>query len=425
MSLHQRRAFLKRALLGGAVLPILPQNLFAQGSSGIKRLLIIYTPDGSRPQNWQPTAGSSGSVSDFALAQMTSPLAAFTSKSVYISGLNMYEGGLTHEGGVRKVLTGNSSNSIDHYLSTLDYFKQTKFSKLNLGIASGYQNGSGYMTFANGQMIAPIDSPVAAYNTLFSNLNVSTTTLSNDPDVSIIDRHLQDIMRLQVQLGSDEKAKLDLHLDSLREVERRFETTTNGVCTLDSAIEPGVNAIGEGGGYPPAEHKDSNFEAVTDMQMKIIRNAFACDLTRIATLQFSHPVSPNNFKAINGIASNTHDASHFGSSTTAINNFIAIKQWYTQKIASMLAMLDESGLLDDTIVLHVSELGDSNAHDHKNMPFALFGGKNLGMTQQAFLQFDNDAHTKMLVSIINALGGNVSTFGYDKHGTGGLSGLFS
>ena len=87
-------------------------------------------------------------------------------------------------------------------------------------------------------------------------------------------------------------------------------------------------------------------------------------------------------------------------------------------------------LLDNTVVLLCSELGDGALHDHISVPFVLAGGKNLGLSTGRSLDYsqkaqgENQPHTKLLVSVANAAGAKVDSFGYTGHGTGGLDGLF-
>jgi len=429
MSLN-RRKFLQKAMTTSALLPLSVSSMYAaESTASKKRLLIVYTPDGCHPSDFHPTGSSE---TNFSLGAMTTPMEAMKKKSIFLEGLNMYSGGLTHEGGIKKIITGVGPDSLDYHLSKLSYFKETAFSRLNLGVSSGYQNGSGYMTFGSNRMLAPIDNPLTVYNSIFPNLNASAggstsvkTTIEN-PDRSILDRHLQDLNALKSSLGSNQKEKLELHLESIREVEKRIvdyvetnEIMTGG-CSIDGSIKPELNTLTGSAGYPAVEQRTENFAKVTSLHMKLIAQAFSCDVTRVATLQWSHPVSPNNFSKINGVSQNTHDASH---SQAGNQNFIKIKQWYLKQYNTMLKMLDERGILDDTIVLLCSELGDGSRHDHKNMPFIISGGANLGLKQGVHLKYRDEAHSKMLVSMANALGSNVNSFGYTGKGSGGLSGF--
>ena len=76
--------------------------------TGPKRVVFFYIPDGCIPSLWHP----SGSEFDFTLSPMTQPLAPVKDHCVFLSGLNMYEGGATHEGGIAKALTGNGPQSL-------------------------------------------------------------------------------------------------------------------------------------------------------------------------------------------------------------------------------------------------------------------------------------------------------------------------
>lgn len=84
---------------------------------------------------------------------------------------------------------------------------------------------------------------------------------------------------------------------------------------------------------------------------------------------------------------------------------------------------DGNSLLHNTLIFLGSELGDSNRHDNKNMPFLLAGNAGGGLTTSRYLSFDNISHAKLLVSIANLMGINIDTFGDTSSGIGGLTGL--
>ena len=90
----------------------------------------------------------------------------------------------------------------------------------------------------------------------------------------------------------------------------------------------------------------------------------------------------------------------------------------------------DSNLLDHTVVYLCSDINDGDLHDHRSMPFVLAGGGKAGLRTGRYLNYtgkgqggQNEAHAKLLVSIANALGVPVDSFGYTAMGTGGLPGL--
>ena len=82
-------------------------------------------------------------------------------------------------------------------------------------------------------------------------------------------------------------------------------------------------------------------------------------------------------------------------------------------------------MLDHTLIVMFSELGDSNLHNHRDMPFVLAGGCCGALSTGRYLDYGGDAHTKLLVGIARAMDVNIDTFGYSGHGAGSLTGLFT
>jgi hypothetical protein len=125
-----------------------------------------------------------------------------------------------------------------------------------------------------------------------------------------------------------------------------------------------------------------------------------------------------------------HDASHMGGAV-----YVQSRQWFMKQVVYLVNKLKsyqemDGTLLDNTVVVLTSELGDGGLHDHISVPFVLIGGKNFGLQTGRSLDFtgqvngENQPHTKLLVSVANAMGAQIDSFGYTGHGTGGLAGLF-
>jgi len=431
MSPIRRRDFIKGAtalvplsMSGFWLRPVLAQT------SGPKRAIFFYIPDGCIPQLWHPT----GTERNFTLPPMTAPLAAVRNDCVFISGLRMYEGGSTHEGGVAKVMTGNNSLSLDVFLAQ-QLAGQTPVSSVFLGVHATHENGNSYFSYLPGSKVrTPEDNPLAAFKSLFGQAAGGGGGGGGaDPRKSVLDNSISELSSLQNRLGAAERAKLDLHLTALREVERRISASaprTGGAVSPASFNREGFTVPDGFNGYPAIYNREENFELVGKLQMDLAVLALANDVTRVVSLQWSHPVSPTRME-FTGSTQRHHDASHYGApdSGTAAN-FVLLQAYYASRLADLINRLrsvpDGNGtLLDNTLIVLFSELGDSNLHDHSNMPFVVAGRAGGAIQTGRYLNLPEEAHSKLLVSIANAMGSNINSFGYTGRGTGGLPGLLS
>lgn len=432
-----RRNFL-RGVAATSLLAPFASELLSKGpgkarAAAPKRAMFVYVPDGCIPALWHATGGEK----DFTLPDMSAPLAPIKDKLVFLSGLTMYAGGATHEGGIAKVLTGVSDVSLDVFLGQ-QLGKDTPHSSLQLGVGANFQNGSGSMSFIGaGQQVKPDDDPLNAFTRVFGGVGGSTDDGSADlikrQKKSVLDAALGDLNSMKLRLGTTERGKLDTHLESLREVERRIMGNAISACDIAAFNAAGYANSGSDS-YPKTFEREDKSQTVSELQMDLATLSLSCGATRVASLMFSHPVSPLHLKET-GVALGNHDASHYGEPNSATaKDFVTLKRWFMDRFVYLIEKLDSTPddtgtLLDNTLVFLCSELGDSNRHDHDNMPFVLAGGAGGALEMGRSLKYDgknagqNEPHTKLLVSIANAMGVDVSTYGYAGHGTGGLSGL--
>lgn len=420
-----RRTFLKSLAVAGATTSLSIGSFVraARAQTAAKRAIFVYIPDGCIPELWHPT----GTESSFTLPSMTEPLAPVQQHCIFLSGLQMYEGGPTHEGGIRKVLTGNAAQSLDDFLAG-QIGGATAFPSIYLGVGANYQNGSGGFSFlSSGSPVSPEDNPINAFERLFGDGTPPAPT--GDPRLPILDSALADLQAMQSRLGATEQQKLERHFDALREVEQRLEAASGATCDASDWNEEGFSVPDGWHGYPPVYNREENFVLVGKLQTDLIVEALACDLTRVASLQWSHPVSPTHLSWA-GATQRHHDASHYGSpGSQSAQDFVVSQQWFTARFAELLQSLDarpdpsgDGTLLDHTRVVLFSELGDSNLHDHRRCPFVLAGASR-DFTTGRLLEFDDEAHTKLLVSVARSMGADIDTYGYSGHGSGGLPGL--
>lgn len=434
---YSRRRFLQLAAASSVLAPFVKTiSLSRAQSAPLTRALFVYVPDGCIPALWHP----SGTENEFSLPEMSEPLAAIQQHLVFIDGLTMYSGGATHEGGMAKLLTATGPQSLDVFLGE-QLPGDSAFRSLQLGVGATFQDGSGSMSYiGSGQPVTPDDDPVNVFSRVFGGApggGASAGGSGGDPQRdlrrSILDNSVSELNALQSQLSNTEREKLDVHIDSIREVEKRLRGDAVAACDLSAYDDRGFKNI-ETDYYPKTYHKEENFRLVGELQMDQAVLALSCGATRVASLQWSHAVSPVHILET-GVGTGNHDASHYGDSGSGMaRDFVTLKRWFMDRFVYLIERLaatpDEGGsLLDNTVVMLCSELGDSNLHDHQRVPFLLAGGAGGALRTGRFLDYrasnngENEAHAKLLVSIAQMMGVDIDTFGYAAHGTGPLPGL--
>jgi len=441
MSLRlSRRHFLKAAGTALAVAPFASllnaRRAHAQGQSPL-RTLVVYIPDGCIPDRWHPT----GSETSFSLPVMSDPMERIKQHCVFVDGLEMFSGDATHEGGIAKLLTGVGAQSIDVFLGQ-QLGSETPHASLHLGVAANFQNGGGSMSFiGEGQEVTPDDDPLNAFDRLFAGAgsgggDEGAAALAKRRRKSVLDTALADVTALQGKLGTLEREKLDVHMDSLRELERRLTSNVASACDAGGFNRQGFATI-ETDYYPKTYEKEENFRLVGDLQMDLAVLALSCNVTRVASIMWSHCVSPTHILET-GVGSGNHDASHYGEPNSSMaSDFTTLKRWFVERFVELIDRLantpDGPGqtLLDNTQVLLCTELGESNLHDIERVPFVLVGGAGGQLRTGRYVDYrgkgkdgGNETHTKLLVSMARAMGVSVDSFGYTGHGTGSLEGLY-
>jgi hypothetical protein len=412
------------ALLAPFIRPI--RKAHAIGSNKTK-VIFMFLPDGCIPAQFHPTSIN-------ALPAMTQPLSAVIDHVTFLRGLEMYSGGATHEGGVAKVLTGVGPDSLDQVLGReLNRADKLPHPSIQLGVGSNFQNGSGSMSFTSGVQVKHDDDPLNAFKRIFGDPTGGGggESAADRRRRTILDIASKDIGRVRTRLSAIEKEKLDLHLESFQEVERR----------LTAPPDPAAGAPPDLGGYtnnpndfyPKTFEKEENFQRVGELQMDIAAHALAARKTRFVSFMWSHPVSPTRIASVSPIIN--HDASHYGSADSIAGQaFIALKRWFMDRMVYLVNKLntlsdpDGGTLLDNTVVMLCSDLGDGNNHDHRFMPMLLLGHAAGQLRGKRVIDYapgsaKNQPHTKLLTSIAQMAGLDINSFGFTGEGTGPLPDL--
>lgn len=445
---YSRRAFLRGAgkvLVGLPVMASLgafPKRARAEEGLYPTRFIVMFSPNGTIKRNWAPTGGET----NFALSRILQPLSSFKDKLLVLEGINMttakYGPGDGHQTGMGHMLTatellegelfeggGGSGRvgwaggiSVDQAIAN-HVGASTRLKSLELGVqVHGATVWSRMSYLGPNQPIPPENDPEKVFERLFSDFDISPADLVKRERrrKSVLDLVMGEYASLKPKLDTFDRQKLEAHLDAIRDVETRLQLEVSGVS--DECIVPGKPTF-------PAHMDPANYEAVGHLHMDMLASALQCDLTRVATLQFSHSVSQHVFTHL-GINQAHHDLSHEGDSNTdAMEKLTVINTWYAEQMAYLCAKLaaipegDET-LLDHTVIVWVNELGKGNSHSRDDMPYVVAGSGSGYFQTGRYLRFlPTTTHNDLLLTFLHAMGVDADRFGDPRFSTGPLPNL--
>ena len=186
---------------------------------------------------------------------------------------------------------------------------------------------------------------------------------------SILDWVAEEVAGLKRQLGAPDRLRVDRYLDSVRELERRIER----IEVRNASGEPR-----ELPGAPPGvpDSFSEHMRLMFDLQLL----ALETDTTRVIAFKTGRDASNRSFPE-SGSDRAFHPASHHGGRENAILEFNKICQYRTGQLAYFLQRLDETmdgdaSLLDRSMIVWGSPMGDANLHNHRRCPLVLLGGAN-------------------------------------------------
>jgi len=437
-----------------------------------RRYLQLFVPHGMSRPHWLPRADRTGGLElDFTEAGNLStmgPLQRFRDQLVVIDGLDMACGYAAnrqgHEQGTAGVFTGTAAASNDGQLAngpSLDLLIYEHLIGQGVSMPAGMQGfgitaGSySFHTQSNGTWQRASD-PRESRNRFALFDGVATDDTPPDPAIArkkarrraAIDYAKERVRRLQGDLGTVEREKLEQHLDALGSVRRRYEDAAPPAA--------GCSLPGEPSPYPTF-YDAAQSELLADVQSTLIAQLFACDLTRVAAWSLGDTFG-NVIPTWLGVDLAGHDILVHGSNVTVdgvlypgpiwdegglTNNcppgttgFLLMQRWYHQLIADLFAkmdaIVDSNGktVLENTTVLALSDFGNPAVHWNTGMPcFVTSGG---AFTGNRFLSVgginvpgpvaEMKPHNQVMVSIAQSFGLQTDTIG-DPQFVGGLGGL--
>jgi hypothetical protein len=215
-----------------------------------------------------------------------------------------------------------------------------------------------------------IRDPRVAFDQLFgAGGSPSERAARRRANMSILDWVTSEVALLKTNLGSSDRQRMDQYLENIREIERRIQK-----------IEA-HNVSGEVRQLPeaPAGVPDS-FEDHVKLMFDLQALAFSSDMTRVFSFKMGRDGSGRVYPG-SGVEEGFHPASHHGGQEEQVLDFAKINRYHVSMLPYFLESLKntmegDTHLLDKTMIVYGSPMGDSNLHNHKRCPLFLVGGAN-------------------------------------------------
>ena len=401
MTFITKKALPRRTVLRGmgslVALPLLGAMVPALTATGrtaaspISRLGFFYAPNGMFLPNFHPT-GNGGR--DYKITRILSPLKDYREQMIVVSGLSNNglvspnEGGgvhtRAHGGWLSGVLPKRTEGADIEAGKTVDQFaadvlgKDTSLRSLELTTESNFTVGNcenGYScTYQNSTSWRSPTTPLyherdprVVFQRLFGDGgSVEARLAQMKADRSILDSVTDSINQLERKLGPSDRVMMEEYLDAVREIERRIQRTVqnNASGPLPTAQQPT--------GLPDTyeEHVDTLFE------MLVL--AYQADITRVSCFQMARELSGRAYPNI-GVPEGHHTVSHHQLNPHNIEQYTKIN---THQVSLFSKLIDrmhntpdgDGSLLDHSIMMYGTGMGDGDHHTPYDLPVILVGG---------------------------------------------------
>jgi hypothetical protein len=224
-------------------------------------------------------------------------------------------------------------------------------------------------------------------------------------DKSILDWMASEVSRLRNTLGAADRARLDSYLDDIQEIERRIKRVEEQNNSGEPRELPGA----------PAGVPDSFSEHVK-LMYDLQALAFAGDVTRVFSFKTGRDGSARVYPE-SGVNLPFHPASHHGEREERVLQFAQINRYHVSLLPYFLDKLKsikegDQTLLDQTVILYGSPMGNSNVHNHKRCPL-IFLGKGGGMFKGGLhiKTADGTPMANVFMTLADGLGLTLDSFG--------------
>jgi hypothetical protein len=391
----------------------------------VRRLGYIFMPMGCDQSRWMPRATADGKLGEMSpILQSLEPVKHELTVITNLELRNAYPGShATSNSSFLSCAKAKHTESSDFYLGTTadqlaaqQIGKETQLPSLELamdmlqttgqcdnGYACVYQNN---LSWSSPTTPLPYEAhPRVVFERLFGEGgSLAERRAALRRRASLLDYLTEDIASLKRKLGPTDQAKINEYLDTVREVERRIQkaeadaTTTSLPADLERPL--GV----------PAAYAD-HAKLMFDLQVLAMQG----DITRIITFQLARETSNRTYPEI-GVSDPHHPLSHHGNDPEKIARMAKINAFHVSLFAYYLDRLrstpdGEGSLLDHSLILYGSGIGNPNVHDHTDLPIIVAGGAAGGMKRGHLVSYKEPVPLANLhLTLMDKVGVKIDSF---------------
>ncbi len=391
----------------------------------VRRLGFVFMPMGCDITRWTPPGDKLDQLSP-----ILSSLAPVREHVTAISNLelqNAYPGShATSNAAFLSAAKAKLTESTDYYLgTTVDQIaaqrigQETQLPSLELamdllqvvgqcdnGYACVYQNN---LSWSSPTTPLPAEAhPRIVFESLFGEGgSIAERRAALKKKASLLDSFNDDLARLQRNLGPGDRARVSHYLETVREVERRIQKAEAD--TADNPLPDLDRPVGVPAAY--ADHARLMF----DLQVLALQG----DVTRVITFQLARETSNRTYPEI-GVPDPHHPLSHHGNDPEKIARMAKINQFHVSLFAEFLGKLkatpDGNGsLLDHSLYLYGSGIGNPNIHDHTNLPILVAGGAASGLKGNRHIKYAKPVPLANLhLTLLDKVGVHLDSFADSK-----------
>ena len=421
---HLSRRLLLRGAGAAIGLPLLDAMIpagtamAATAAAAKTRVGFVYFPHGAVMDRWSPKAAGT----DFELPQILAPLKAHKASMTIVSGLHnkAADSPAPHAitPGTWLACVAPSVGQDSHAGISADQIAATRigqdttFPSIELstegGVVCDPTFGCNYghtVAFRTPTQPLPMEyNPRKVFYKLFGQGDTAQDRAQIVSETaSLLDSITGRAKQLKLELGAQDRTRVDDYLDSVREIERRIAKMQ--AHDLSSLALPDAPV-----GVP------SNFEEHLTLMFDFIALAWQADLTRVASFMMAHEVSMRTYPNL-GVSEAFHPLSHHQNDPPKLDKLAKVQTYHTQvftKFVDKLAKTQDGdgSLLDHSLILYGSNMSNSDKHNHDPLPSALLGkasGKVKGGQHVRYAQ--DTPHANLMVTMLDRIGAPV-----EKHG---------
>jgi hypothetical protein len=389
----------------------------------LRRLGYVYIPMGCDGSRWTPPGGERLDELSFILA----PLAPVKQHVTVLSNLelrNAYPGThATSNSAFLSAARAKLTESADYYLGTTadqlaarQLGRDTQLPSLELSMdlmTLAGQCDNGYacvyhncLSWSSPTTPLPSEAhPRVVFERLFGDGATSAERRASlKSRASLLDSVMDEFVQLNNQLGPADRARVSQYLDAVREVERRIERAeANAAANPVRDVERPVGV--------PASYAD-HARLMFDLQVL----AFQADVTRVITFQLARETSNRTYPEI-GVSEPHHPLTHHGNDPKKIEKVARINRFHISLFAEFLKKLRDTRegdgtLLDHSLLLYGSGMGNPNRHDHDNLPILVAGGAAGKMKGGRHIRFAKPTPLANLhLTLLDKVGVRLDSFG--------------